>query len=176
MEMKTLRDRIAHSIFILQCHLGLNEAEFKATMLIGALLLAGAGVRLTQKTIPPYDQNYYAIFDSTFRALTARSDSLDALLLSGKGLGGNEIQDVDADSRRIKLEIPDSSRIDLNTATSIELMTLKGVGPAMARRILEMRLRLGRFQSETDLLLVSGIGEKTLERIKPFVRVLRNNR
>ncbi len=169
--MKTLRDSFAHGKFIIQCQLGLNESEFKATMLIGALLLAGAGIRLTRKAAEPYNQDYYAVFDSTFQALTARADSIDAVLLSGNGFTGQETPPEGADAESVVTEIPDSSRVDLNTATSAELMTIKGVGPSVARRILDMRLRLGRFETETDLLLVSGIGKKTLERIRPFVRV-----
>lgn len=58
--------------------------------------------------------------------------------------------------------------INLNTATINQLDALPGVGPATARAITEARAR-NRFTSVDDLLEVKGIGEKKLERIRPYV-------
>ena len=60
----------------------------------------------------------------------------------------------------------DASRININTATSQELQTLRGIGPAMARRIIEYRQTSGGFSTVDDLTNVKGIGEKTLEKIR----------
>jgi competence protein ComEA len=60
-------------------------------------------------------------------------------------------------------------RVDLNRAGATELETLPGVGPAMARRIIEVRGVLGRFDRIDDLLAVPGIGPATLERLRPLV-------
>ncbi|MFC5222372.1 ComEA family DNA-binding protein [Bifidobacterium leontopitheci] len=65
----------------------------------------------------------------------------------------------------------DSSLIDLNSATAAQLDTIPGVGPATAQRILDHRRRIGRFTSVDQLLDVSGIGARTLEKIRPWVRV-----
>ena len=43
------------------------------------------------------------------------------------------------------------------------------IGPALAGRIVEFREENGKFQRPEDLMLVRGIGEKTLELLKPFV-------
>jgi len=45
------------------------------------------------------------------------------------------------------------------------------VGPVLAERILEDRKRNGPFRSVEDLRRVKGIGEKTLERLRPHVAV-----
>ena len=58
------------------------------------------------------------------------------------------------------------SRININTATSQELQTLRGIGPALAGRIVEYRQTVGRFSTVDDLTNVKGIGEKTLEKIR----------
>ncbi len=64
-----------------------------------------------------------------------------------------------------------ASRIDLNTATQAELESLPGIGPALARRILDDRGRFGPFATVESLTRVKGIGPKTLERLRPLVRV-----
>jgi competence protein ComEA len=58
---------------------------------------------------------------------------------------------------------------DLNRATAAELDRLPGIGPVLARRIVEHRQRLGAFHSTDELLGVPGIGVRLLERIRPHV-------
>ena len=60
-----------------------------------------------------------------------------------------------------------SGLVNINTADVDALMELPGVGEATARAIIENREQLGPFTSVDDLLRVSGIGEKKLERIRP---------
>ena len=61
--------------------------------------------------------------------------------------------------------------VDLNRATVDDLDRLPGIGPVLARRIVEHRDRHGPFRTVDELLGVPGIGERSLERLKPFVRV-----
>ena len=57
-------------------------------------------------------------------------------------------------------------KISINKATVVELQTLPGIGEAKAMAIIEFRERTGPFQSVDDLLQISGIGEKTLEKFR----------
>lgn len=57
----------------------------------------------------------------------------------------------------------DMGKVNINTATREQLMSLKGIGEAYADRIIEYRDKNGPFQAPEDLLKVKGIGEKTLE-------------
>lgn len=56
--------------------------------------------------------------------------------------------------------------IDLNIATKAELRLIPGIGDALAQRIVEYRDRNGDFRSVDELRKVSGIGPKTLERVR----------
>ena len=60
-------------------------------------------------------------------------------------------------------------QIDVNTADASELERLPGVGPALARRIVEDREARGAFHSLEDLSRVRGIGSKTYEQLKDHI-------
>jgi comEA protein len=69
---------------------------------------------------------------------------------------------------------PDTVRVrglDLNRAGAGDLEGLPRIGPVMARRIVEYRTQHGPFRRVDDLKKVKGIGEKTLEQLRPLVKV-----
>ena len=59
--------------------------------------------------------------------------------------------------------------IDLNTAAPEDLERLPGIGPAKAEAIAAYRAEHGPFQSVDHLTEVSGIGEATLETLRPYI-------
>jgi competence protein ComEA len=56
--------------------------------------------------------------------------------------------------------------VNVNQATVDQLTTINGIGPVMAKRIVEFREKNGPFKKMEDLLAVQGIGEKKLERLR----------
>ena len=61
--------------------------------------------------------------------------------------------------------------VNLNAATSADLENLPGIGPAVAKRILEYRQKNGGFKKIEDLMNVKGIGEKLFLKLKPLVAI-----
>lgn len=62
-------------------------------------------------------------------------------------------------------------RVNLNTATQEDLETLTGIGPSKAIAILEYRETVGKFKQVDDLKKVSGIGDKTFEKLQESISV-----
>lgn len=61
--------------------------------------------------------------------------------------------------------------VDVNQASEAALQKVPGIGPTMARRIVEWREKNGRFERLDDLLNVRGIGIKSLAKLRPYLRV-----
>ncbi|MFM0601027.1 helix-hairpin-helix domain-containing protein [Streptococcus suis] len=63
------------------------------------------------------------------------------------------------------------SKVNLNTATEVDLQTISGIGAKRAADIIAYREANGSFKTVDDLNNVSGIGDKTMESIRPYVTV-----
>lgn len=79
-----------------------------------------------------------------------------AMLTGGVFFSSQNVQAADAAIQQVSL----------NRATSEELQTVRGIGPALAERILEFRSQNGAFKSLEELKEVKGIGESKYNRIK----------
>lgn len=62
-------------------------------------------------------------------------------------------------------------KVNINKGSQQDLETIPGVGPQTAKRILEYKKTNGSFKTIEDLLAISGIGEKTFEKMKPYITV-----
>jgi competence ComEA-like helix-hairpin-helix protein len=90
-------------------------------------------------------------------------------------LHGNQSESVapSPQSSRSTAKAAPGELIDLNHATREQLMSLPGIGPALADRILEERSAQGDFNTVQDLGRIRGIKAKTIEKIAPFVKVIK---
>jgi len=61
--------------------------------------------------------------------------------------------------------------INLNTATAAELQRLPGIGPALAKRIVEFREKRHGFKRVEELLAIPGISERKWQAIRDKVEV-----
>jgi len=65
----------------------------------------------------------------------------------------------------------ETDKLNINTATEEQLRTLPGVGPELARRILDYRQENGGFQTVSELTMVKGIGISLLDEIMDSVTI-----
>ena len=93
---------------------------------------------------------------------------LAVLAVAGISLAGNLA--YAAPNKDVKIENP-AKVVNINTATTEELQSIRGIGPAIAGRILDYRKEHGRFDKVEELAKVHGIGEAKLQRIKTQVSI-----
>jgi len=62
-----------------------------------------------------------------------------------------------------------TGKINITTADKETLMTLPGIGEVKAEAIIKAREK-GKFNNVDDVMNVSGIGEETLKKLKPFLK------
>jgi len=65
--------------------------------------------------------------------------------------------------------VPPAGEVDINTADAATLATVPGIGGGLAERIVAFRAANGPFATVDELLDVSGITDRRLEAIIPFV-------
>jgi len=69
----------------------------------------------------------------------------------------------------VPLVAAEDQRININTASAVELAAAKGLGDVKAKAIVEFREKNGPFQSVEDLTRVKGIGPQLLAKLRPQV-------
>ena len=83
---------------------------------------------------------------------------------------GNVISDAQAGTTGSS-GIDSTGKVNINTADSSQLQTLNGVGPATAQKIIDYRQSNGTFSNIEDIKNVSGIGDKTFEKLRDYITI-----
>ena len=102
----------------------------------------------------------------TFCLVTAPGISLAVDTKAATAKAGKATESVQKASQ----DIP--KNLDINAADKATLEQLPWIGPKTADEILAYRKANGNFKSVDDLMNVKGIGAKTLEKIKPFLKTI----
>jgi competence protein ComEA len=100
---------------------------------------------------------------------TGRIVGLAALLLAVAAAA--TLPSPAADGKATGKGSPPAQAVDLNQAGEQELIAIPGIGPALAKRIVEFREANGPYRRIEDVMKVKGIGEKSFQKIKPFIKV-----
>jgi competence protein ComEA len=122
----------------------LTKQERLVLIFLVAALAVGAAVKVFRgERAPPPPRPVEVEFD-----LTKPKPPLDAAALA---------------------EITAPEKINVNAADALELCTLPGVGPVIARRIVAYRKKHPPFEKAEDLTAVEGIGPATVGKIAPYI-------
>jgi len=175
--------------------LSTSEKRLMLLLFVGVLLLSGAIVELktrsgeqaiveTRKTVEfPIDVNTAS--EKDLMALPGIGETKARLIVEYREKNGPfgslaDLERVPGIGKKtvemlapyVNLTVADVAaaqrKINVNTASLEELMSLPGIGEVKASEIIKMRQQT-RFSSPEDLLKVPGIGPKTLEKIKDFI-------
>lgn len=93
-----------------------------------------------------------------------RPSIADSLLAAGDS--------VAEEQERRSRPLAEGETLDPNVAGAEELDRLPGIGASKALRIVREREENGPYASVDDLARVSGLGPKSVERLKPYLRVV----
>ena len=123
-------------------------------------------------------------------SLPAQSRVIDALRAAGNGITGSDLSDLNlarvvkdgeqiyvnptvrtVNGKKIIKKVVPRGPININRASAKEFDGLAGIGPVIAKRIVEYRRVNGPFMAIEDLQKVSGIGSAKFEEFKSKVSV-----
>lgn len=94
---------------------------------------------------------------------------------SSGGSGGEPSQTTSAPASKTQTSAgtdpASGAKININSADSSQLQTISGIGPSTAEKIIRYRTSKGAFKSIDDLKKVNGIGDKKLEKLRPYVTI-----
>ncbi len=147
-------------------------------------MLSGLYILGPTRTI--YDESYYEPVIAEFERLSEVKKLDRSVLLARYDPANSSVESkIHNDHQKKKQKRPENKqstspadkqdekteRINLRYAGKEELMTLPGIGPVTANRILAYREENGPFEKPEDLLNVSGIGPVTLENIREYILI-----
>lgn len=122
-------------------------------------------LELAGGTLPTADLNQVNL------ALKLKDEMVVYIPVKGEEVGTKIISQTAGSGITTNPSNQTSSKININTADEAQLMELDGIGATRAKAIIEYRQQNGPFQKIEDLMNVSGIGEKTFEKLKEKISV-----
>ena len=137
-----------------------TKNEQRIFLFLSVVFVAGVSVRAYRAyfTPPPVRQFDYSASDKEFEE---RSKYLTA---APPAEGTNDTSSATGGRKAKK-------KINLNTATKDDLVSLPGIGESIAEQILIYRDEHGEFSSVEQLRKIKGIGAKKFEKLRPYVNI-----
>jgi comEA protein len=147
--------------------LDLTSSEKRIIVIVSLVIIVAGIIQLLKPHLKKQTQIDYNEADSIFNRLSHTS-SVPFEFKSQEKLG--LYQNLPQEKPKQTSSKIGYSSIDINTAQLKDLEKLPRIGPAMAKRIILYRNEYGLFKSIDELQKVKGIGKKTLEKIKPYLK------
>ncbi len=138
---------------------GLTPSEKRGLIVIAIVIALASIIRLVKPFVnTPYNYDYSA------------SDSIFTRISLSKYIDMRQVGDKATKPTKEKAKALQLNSIDINTANRSDLEKLPRIGPAIAQRIIDYRNIHGKFSSLGDLKKVKGIGLKTFDNIRPYLK------
>ncbi|HEX6983292.1 MAG TPA: helix-hairpin-helix domain-containing protein [Balneolaceae bacterium] len=163
--------------------LKITPAERKAVSGLMVVLIVLASINLALSPAVAFEEDHYRKLEKQFVARTAALRAKEEKLMRRyfpanvkKQSVASSVDTMTADTTKETMvqegsQIAENRLININTASQKALETLPGIGPAYAKRIITYRKKYGGFQSIGELIKIKGIGEKRLDKLKPFIKL-----
>ncbi len=160
------KQRIKRSLFFWVDRLQIRKRErYSITLLLLLfVVLVLINVFYEAKLVPEPDNHAQILAEFEQRSALIEREKL---LEEQKYAGITAEEPMQKEENSMALSEP----ISINTATLSQLTDLPGIGNTYAQRIIEYRETNGDFTSVDELVNVKGIGERTLEKIKPLIKL-----
>ncbi len=178
-----------NGIYRLQQRLSITGIEAAAILVLCGALTVGLGVRQLQGQPSQPAANLFSDADAEWAErdslfATEGSDSTtpvqfasrivpaDSVIIPTSGFADTPPSRRASRPRtRSTASANNPVRMNINTADAEMLQRLPRIGPALAGRIIAYRREIGPFTSINQVVNVRGIGEKTLEKMAPWIYV-----
>jgi competence protein ComEA len=144
-----------------------TPGEKKALLFFAMVFTLGVGVRGARVL-----HSESPVSSAARRALDAQIEAVDSVrqkVRKGKRPKKTKTATHIVDRPEDVAAPPPPAIIDIDIATAPEIETLRGIGPALAKRIVADRDSLGPFGSIDELTRVKGIGKRLAAKISPQV-------
>lgn len=177
-------------LYRLQARIGLTGPEGAAALAVLVALAGGTVAGHLQATSAPLPADFYAAADAAFAATASDSVGADGRAaplafasLPGPGEAAPPIAPDDSTAADVaeaavataaaprRSGKPPPVRTNINTASADQLQRLPGIGPALAARVVAYRQANGPFRHPDEIVEVSGIGDKTLVKLRPWIHL-----
>lgn len=152
---------------------------YEAIEAAGGILENGAGEWLNQAAQVGDGQRIYV--PSTEEVRKAQQGGADVLQGTQGGLSAEQQgaqgslyiaqQEIEGGKPSGQVSSSDDGKVNLNTASKEQLMTLSGIGEAKAASIIAYREEHGGFQKIEELMEVQGIKEGVFHKVRNQIRV-----
>lgn len=162
--------------------LKITPAERKAVSTLVVLLVVLGMINAALSPPVPFAKEHYRELEKQFKKRTALLGKKRQKLMRRyhpsvkkpmAAAGDDTVTQDTSANENVKNDAPDVSNmvINVNNARQEALESLPGIGPVYARRIIKYRQEHGKFKTVEELKKIKGIGEKRLEKLKPFVKL-----
>ncbi len=166
--------------------LEINRSERITVSILMVFIIISSGIYYNHEPAVNYDKDHYENLERIFQERSQQLDQekqnilvryqprneIEAIRDTSDLIGNSTIQPESAKVSIVETEpVMNPEIININTANEEQLVTLPGIGPAYAKRIVEWREENGLFTEKEQLIEIRGIGERRLEQLLPFIEL-----